>query len=104
MRTQVNFCRSCLLRDEVVPLTAKRDLAPEEREHAQTLLQQWRTVLEDEMANTRAAAPIPRADVRLDCYYRGDHMFNHLWDMVAAKEQLLQAELDTFLPGLEAAL
>ena len=31
-------------------------------------------------------------------------MFNHLWDMVAAKEQLLQAELDTFLPGLKAAL
>jgi hypothetical protein len=104
VRTQVNFCRSCLLRDEVLPLTAKRELSPEERAHARTLLQQWRTVLTDELANTRAAAPIPRADVRLDCYFRGDHMFNHLWDMIAAKEQLLQAELDTFLPGLEAAL
>jgi hypothetical protein len=104
VRTQVNFCRSCLLRDEVMPLMEKEALSSEDREHAKALLAQWRAVLTDELENTRAAAPIPREDVRLDCYYRGDHMFNHLWDMVAAKEELLEDEITRLLPAMEERL
>ena len=104
VRTQVNFCRSCLIRDELVPMAEKGGLTEEEMARAQALYTQWRSVLEDERENTRAAAPIPRADVRLDCYYRGDHMFNHLWDMIDAKQDLLEDELGQFLPKLARAL
>lgn len=100
VRTQVNFSRSCLLRDELTALMAKETLTEEERAHAGRLLEEWRGVLEDELQNTRAAKPIPRKDVRLDCYYRGDHMFNHLWDMMDAKEALLTQELDAVLPAI----
>ena len=61
-----------------------------------------RAILLDELENTKTAAPIARADVRLDCYYRGDHMFNHLWDMVDAKIGLLEQEIEEFLPSVAA--
>ncbi len=100
VRTQSNFNRSCVIRDELIPLSEKGALSPEEKVRATELYTQWRAVLTDELENARAAAPVARADVRLDCYYRGDHMFNHLWDMVDAKIVLLEEELNTFLPAV----
>jgi hypothetical protein len=102
VRTQSNFNQSCQIRDELIPLSQKDGLTVAEKEQARLLYTKWRTVLEDELENSRAAAPIARADVRLDCYYRGDHMFNHLWDMVDAKIELLEDELDVFLPFVAA--
>ena len=98
VRTQSNFNRSCLIRDELIPLSEKGTLTPAEKARATELYTQWRAVLSDELENARAAAPVARGDVRLDCFYRGDHMFNHLWDMVDAKILLLEEELKTFLP------
>ena len=100
VRTQCNFSRSCLIRDELIPLCQKASLTEEEKARARELYEEWRAVLLDEQENTRTAAPIARADARLDFYYRGDHMFSHLWDMVDAKMELLQHELEVFLPSV----
>ena len=102
VRTQSNFSRSCLIRDELIPLSQKAPLTSEKKARAAELYAQWRAILLDELENTREAAPIARADARLDFYYRGDHMFNHLWDMVDAKSTLLERELEEFLPSVAA--
>jgi hypothetical protein len=100
VRTQVNFCKSCKIRDALIPLASKGALGVEEQNRAKALHGAWKALLQDELENTLEAAPISRADVRLDCYYRGDHMFNHLWDMLDAKVLLLRHELDVFLPQI----
>jgi hypothetical protein len=100
VRTQSNFSRSCVIRDELIPLSQTQTLTAEQKTRATELYTQWHAILLDELENTRAAAPIARADVRLDCYYRGDHMFNHLWDMVDAKVELLEQEIEVFLPSV----
>lgn len=100
VRTQVNFCKSCKIRDALVPLANKGTLGADEQIQTKALHDAWKVILQDELANTLEAAPISRADVRLDCYYRGDHMFNHLWDMLDAKALLLRHELDVFLPKI----
>jgi hypothetical protein len=100
VRTQSNFSRSCVIRDELIPLSQEKSLTAEKKARAAELYAEWRAVLLDELENTRAAAPIARADVRLDFYYRGDHMFNHLWDMVDAKAELLEKEIEEFLPSV----
>jgi hypothetical protein len=102
VRTQSNFSRSCLIRDELIPLSQEKSLTAEKRARATELYAEWRAILLDELENTHAAAPIARADVRLDFYYRGDHMFNHLWDMVDAKASLLEREIEEFLPSVAA--
>ena len=102
VRTQLNFNQSCLIRDELIPLSEKVTLTPEEKLRATELYTQWEAILKDELVNTRLAAPVARADVRLDFYYRGDHMFNHLWDMVDAKIELLEQEIEVFLPSVAA--
>lgn len=100
VRTQLNFSRSCLIRDELIPLSKEKSLTPAQRTRATELYAAWHGILTDELTNTRAAAPIARADVRLDCYYRGDHMFSHLWDMMDAKIELLKWEVEVFLPSI----
>ncbi len=102
VRTQSNFSRSCLIRDELIPLSQKKSMSVEEKARAAALYREWQEVLLDELENARTAAPIARADVRLDCYFRGDHMFNHLWDMVDAKIELLEQEIEVFLPSVAA--
>ena len=98
VRTQSNFSKSCMIRNELIPLSKKESLDTTEKARAQKLYDDWRAILKDELVNSRTAAPIARADVRLDCYFRGDHMFNHLWDMVDAKIALVESELEVFLP------
>ncbi len=100
VRTQSNFSKSCLIRDELIPLSKQESLTKDEQERAQQLYTEWQSILQDELKNAQIAAPIARADVRLDCYFRGDHMFNHLWDMVDAKIALVEQELEVFLPQI----
>lgn len=102
VRTQLNFNKSCLIRDELIPLSQKDSLTTVEQERARDLYTEWQMILNDELENAQSAAPIARADVRLDFYYRGDHMFNHLWDMVDAKIELVQHEIEVFLPSVAA--
>jgi hypothetical protein len=38
--------------------------------------------------------------MRLDFYYGGDHTFSHGGEMIRAKLQILEKEIDGFLPAL----
>jgi hypothetical protein len=89
-RTTANFYASCRLRDQL----------NEPNPEAGRLLAEWSTVLENERANTQAALPVARADVRLDFYYGSDHTFPHLADMLEAKLALLDSELSEVLPSV----
>jgi hypothetical protein len=40
------------------------------------------------------------ADIRLDFYYGGDHTFSHGADTIRAKIQILEKEINDFLPAL----
>ena len=67
---------------------------------ARELYDPWRRILLDERANARAALPVARADVRLDFHYGGDHTFPHLTEMLEAKLELLEKELNELLPDI----
>ncbi|MBI4560312.1 MAG: hypothetical protein HY706_22215 [Candidatus Hydrogenedentes bacterium] len=99
-RTEANFYESCQLRDELLRLAALPTRTPEETEQARTAFARWRMVLLDEKANAESALPVMEADMRLDFYYGGDHSFPHSADMIRAKLELLDHELNTFLPAL----
>ncbi|HEY3395627.1 MAG TPA: hypothetical protein VGK58_23195 [Lacipirellulaceae bacterium] len=101
-RTHANFYESCQLRDAVAALTAKPAHWPEEIENARALIARWKRVLEDERQNTTDALPLIRRDMRLDPYYGGDHTFSHGEEMMGAKFELLEEELSSYLPSLEA--
>jgi len=103
-RTQANFYESCQLRDAIAVIINKEDRTAEERAEALAKLTRWKTVLKDELANTMQAVPLMKADVRLDPYYGGDHTFPHGEETLNAKLQILQKEIDDYLPSLEAQL
>ena len=125
-RTHSNFYRSCAVRDRFFPRSSAEDTrssqddpsAPLEGstvrraldvrghtdEAATRLLAQWRRVLWDELENTRAALPLAEADVRLDCQYGRDHSFSHVTDMIRAKLELLEAEIDVLLPDIASKI
>lgn len=101
IRTTANFCASCRLRDQLYGMGP----GPwPDRALAEGLLAEWRRVLEDERENVAAALPVARADVRLDFYYGSDHTFPHLSEMLAAKQALLERELNEVLPALARRL
>ena len=101
-RTQANFYESCQLRDRLLGLagTQDKDKTPAEQAQARKDYARWREVLLDEKANTAAALPVVQGDMRLDCYYGGDHTFPHAADMIRAKLEILDGELATFLPSV----
>ncbi len=96
-RTTANFYESCVLRDKLLACARGEspDWPPAERAAAMT---RWRAILEDERANTEAALPWVEQDMRLDCYYGSDHTFSHAADMMRAKLEIMQTELNEFLP------
>ena len=97
IRTTANFYTSCRLRDRLLELAAAE--SPDSAE-ARELYDPWRRILLDERANARAALPVARADVRLDFHYGGDHTFPHLTEMLEAKLELLEKELNELLPDI----
>jgi hypothetical protein len=99
-RTHSNFYESCELRNAIVPLAAKLSLTAAEKGAARIKLAAWKTILEDELANTREARPLVQQDMRLDCYYGGDHTFPHGEKMIRAKLTILQSEINEYLPSL----
>jgi hypothetical protein len=92
MRTEANFFESCGLRDR---LSSGEDPA-----QALTHYTRWLAVLKDEKANAEAALPVMEADVRLDMYYGGDHTFSHGADMIRAKINIIEQEINVYLPSL----
>jgi hypothetical protein len=68
------------------------------------MLAHWRKILEDERENTREAVPLIQQDMRLDCYYGGDHTFPHGEKMIQAKLAILHQEITEYLPSLQEKL
>jgi hypothetical protein len=99
-RTESNFSKSCRYRHELVPLSRRDSLSQEEKEKARELLNSWRKVLIDERENTGAAVGLAEADCRLDFFFRGDHSFPHVTDMLHAKLRILDTEINEYLPSL----
>jgi hypothetical protein len=104
VRTEANFYESCMIRDRVLALVAKEDRRPEEDSEAAKLLEQWTDLLENERQNTLEALPVIERDPRLDACYGSDHTFSHTADMMRAKLEIMQTELEDFLPSLRAKL
>jgi len=99
-RTEANFYESCQLRDRLIALAAQETRTQDEVGEARRTYERWRTVLLDEKANSTEALPVMEADVRLDFYYGGDHKFSHGADMIRAKLEIIDREIDEFLPAL----
>jgi hypothetical protein len=103
-RTHSNFYESCQLRDAVLPMVNKPTISAVDRATATQKLERWKEVLEDELTNTREAAPLLKNDMRLDPYYGGDHTFSHGEQMIETKAAILQSEISQYLPSLAAKL
>lgn len=99
-RTHSNFYESCQLRDAVAGLSKKTPLTATDKTEATRILASWLKVLEDERENTRDALPLIQQDMRLDCYFGGDHTFPHGEKMIEAKLAILQQEITEYLPSL----
>lgn len=99
-RTEANFYESCLLRDALLAFAGQPEKTPEALEQARERYRRWREVLLDEQANARDALPVMEADMRLDPYYGGDHAFSHGADMIRAKLELVEQEINVYLPSL----
>lgn len=99
-RTQANFYASCQLRDELLGLANKAPLGEEEKARARELYQRWHKVLLDEQGNARAAIPVMAGDIRLNFKYGFDHSFEDGMVMLEAKLELIEHEIETFLPSV----
>lgn len=107
-RAQVNFHRSCALRDRIAAATARRanGEAAEAADTPEALaeaFEHWRAVLLDARENAAAAIPLVQQDVRLDWYYGSDHTFPHAEDMLKAKIEMIDHALAETLPRLAKA-
>lgn len=98
-RTEANFYESCRLRDELLELAAG-DTGEIDHDAAGAAYTRWRKVLLDERANAEAALKVMQGDVRLDFYFGSDHTFSHGEDMIRAKLELIESEIESFLPEL----
>ena len=96
-RSHANFYEACVLRDQFAAL-AKADPKPVKR--LKPVYDRWLAVLKDEKQNAADALPLAEADMRLDCYYGGDHCFSHMADMIRAKLKLIDGEINQYLPSL----
>lgn len=97
-RTEANFYESCQLRDSLLAFAATPDHSEDELTQMQSHYDRWKEVLSDELENAREALPVMEHDMRLDFYYGSDHTFSHGTDMIKAKIDLLETEINVFLP------
>jgi hypothetical protein len=103
-RTEANFYESCIIRDRVMELAKQPARSATETAEAGELLSRWRDVLLDEKANSEAALPVMEADVRLNFRYGGDHSFGDGPAVIRAKLEILDGEINEFLPSLHSAV
>jgi hypothetical protein len=99
-RTEANFYESCQLRDRLLAFTAQKSKTKEQIADARRDYERWREVLLDEKANATESLPVMESDMRLDFYYGGDHNFSHGADMIRAKLEIIDHEINEFLPTL----
>ena len=103
-RSTANYYESCLLRDRLLTLAKEKEQAPTKVTETKELLVRWRRILLDEKANAIEALPVMDADMRLDFYYgfgggAAPGKF-HGADMIRKKLEILEIEIDRFLPSL----
>jgi len=103
-RTEANFYASCQIRDSLLALRGKKNLSDDQKMKATQRYQDWLAILKDEQENARVALPLVQRDMRLDCYYGGDHTFPHAADMIKAKLARIKEEIEIFLPSLKVAI
>jgi len=96
-RTHANFYEACQLRDQFRTLS---QTDPTGRDRLKVVYDRWLEVLKDERQNVAEALPIAEADMRLDNYYAPDVSFSHLSDMMHAKSNILDCEINEYLPSL----
>jgi hypothetical protein len=103
-RSTANYYESCIIRDKLLALAKKQDRSPQEITEAKTLYAQWRKILLDEKENSIKAIPVVTADMRLDPYYGYDGGITpgkfHSKDMIAKKLEILETEINDFLPSV----
>ncbi len=99
-RTEANFYESCQLRDRLLAFAAQESRTEHQIADARRDYERWREVLLDEKANATEALPVMESDMRLDFYYGGDHNFSHGADMIRAKLEIIDHEINEFLPTL----
>lgn len=103
-RSTANYYESCLLRDKLLALAKEPQASPGKVTEAKELYAQWRSVLLDERDNAIAAIPVMAADMRLDYYhgFAGSAAPGnaHGADMIRKKLEILETEINQFLPSL----
>jgi len=99
-RTEANFYESCRLRERLLAIADQVQKSAADIAVAREFYARWLEVLQDERANAAAALPVMQADMRLDFYYGSDHTFSHGAEMLRAKLELLEHEINDFLPEL----
>ena len=103
-RSTANYYEACLLRDKLLALVKKQDKSPEELAEAKNLYTQWRKILLDEKKNSIESIPVMAADIRLDFYYgyNGAPGQFHGPEMIRKKLEILETEINEFLPSVQA--
>ncbi|MFH1738239.1 MAG: hypothetical protein ABIH23_04480 [bacterium] len=99
-RTEANFYESCQLRDRLLAIASQESKSPDDIAEARAKYRRWKELLLDEKDNTAKALPVMEADMRLDFYYGGDHTFEHGTKMIQAKLDIIDQEINEFLPGV----
>ena len=99
-RSHANFYASAHHRDFLRAFAELPTHSPEELAEAQLRYEQWRAVLADEKANTIAAIPVVEQDPRLDFRNGAGKSLAPALELMRAKLEMLDHELNEYLPAL----
>lgn len=69
-----------------------------DRKKPEQLLERLEEILRNDLENAHEALPIVEKDKRLDTWHRGDHSFNHLYDMLVEKIVLTEKQITEKMP------
>jgi hypothetical protein len=99
-RSHANFYASARHRDFLRAFAELPMHSPEELAEARLHYEQWRAVLADEKANTIAAIPVVEQDPRLDFRNGAGKSLAPAVELMRAKLEMLDHELNEYLPAL----
>jgi hypothetical protein len=99
-RSHANFYASARHRDFLRAFAELPTHSPEELAEARLHYEQWRAVLADEKANTIAAIPVVEQDPRLDFRNGAGKSLAPALELMRAKLEMLEHELNEYLPAL----
>jgi len=96
-RSASNFFSSCVRRRRLKVFAGKPAPTVAERDSGAADFADWSRILSDERQNTVESLPVMQSDDRLDWWYGGGHTFAHGAEMIHAKLELPDHEIDWFL-------